>query len=151
MNLRDCAYYDKIEAAKIVWLELTDTSKFAYTDQGEYMLNGTYMMSGPHLFYALGILNSKLINFYFQFISNSSGMGTTQWRKYAVEALPMPSYKNCDEKLALNLETLVGQRIAVGGDQDKDLSLKLETEIDQIVYKIYGLDSADIARIEGTL
>jgi hypothetical protein len=148
MNLRDCAYYEQMEGKKIIWLELTTKNRFAYSDKGEYILNSAYMMCGPHLHYMLGILNSRMIGYYFQFLANSSGMGTTQWRKYAVEEIPVPKYETCNQVLAKRLEAAVRSRLKMRIEKNSDAALKLEQEIDEIVYEIYGLDSKDIERIE---
>jgi type I restriction-modification system DNA methylase subunit len=152
MNLRDCAYYEQIEGEKIIWLELTDTSKFTYTSEGEYMLNGTYILTGPNLFYVLGILNSKLSNYYFKFITNSSGMGTNQWRKYAVENIPLPNFDSVPSSTSRELMSLVKKRLELSIASHPSECQLLEEEIDKVVYEIYSLTPKDIELIEsGTL
>jgi type I restriction-modification system DNA methylase subunit len=148
MNLRDCAYYDLMESEKIIWLELTDRNKFTYTNRGEYILAGAWMISGPNLKALLGVLNSTLVNFYFQFISNSSGMGTTQWKKFAVENIPIPDFKKIPKSLFTQLVTLVDKRLSLRMAESTFECEELEKEIDSLVYQIYGLSSEEIAIIE---
>jgi type I restriction-modification system DNA methylase subunit len=148
MNLRDCAYYDEMEMNKIVWLELTDKPKFAYSSSGEYLLNGAWFMVGPHLKPMLGIMNSSLVHFYFTFISNSSGMGTSQWRKHAVENIPVPDFTVISKPLLKKLTDLVESRLALKFVDDKVAALEFQKRIDKVVYEIYGLSQEDIELIE---
>ena len=148
MNLRDCAYYGEMEIDKIVWLELTDKPKFAYSYTGDYLLNGAWFMVGPNLKAMLGIMNSSLVNFYFTFISNSSGMGTSQWRKHAVENIPVPDLTKISKALLNKLIDLVEMRLTLKIVDHKTEALELEKEIDKVVYAIYALSPQDIALIE---
>jgi type I restriction-modification system DNA methylase subunit len=148
MNLRDCAYYDQMEIDKIVWLELTDQSKFAYSTSREYVLDGAWLMTGPYLKELLGILNSSLIQFYFKLASNSSGMGTTQWKKFAVESIPVPDFTKLSKSLRNRLVQLVDKRLEMKTNENKSESLELEKEIDRVVYEIYSLSPQEISSIE---
>ena len=148
MNLRDCVYYSEMEGEKIVWIELSDRNKFCFTDSGEYTLNTSSMIVGPNLKALLGILNSSVVNFYFKFISNSSGMGTTQWRKYAVENIPVPDFAKVSKVLLSKLVDLVEKRLVLKMADHKAEALDLEKEIDRVVYAIYGLSPEDIELIE---
>ena len=47
-------------------------------------------MVGENLKLLVGILNSKLIEWYFNLISTSSGMGTNMWKHYKIKKLPIP-------------------------------------------------------------
>lgn len=148
MNLRDCAYYDEMEGEKIVWLELTDKSKFTYSSRGEYVLNGAWFMVGPNLKAMLGIMNSSLVNFYFKFLSNSSGMGTSQWRKHAVENIPVPDFSVVSKPLLNKLVGLVDKRLTLKISNDKTEAHDLDRQIDKVVYEIYFLSPEDIELIE---
>ena len=148
MNLRDCAYYSEMEGEKIVWLELTDNSKFAYSSRGEYVLNGAWIMVGPNLKAMLGIMNSSLVNFYFKFISNSSGMGTSQWRKHAVENIPIPDFAKVPRNVLNKLVDLVDKRLTLKIADQKTEALDTESQIDKVVYEIYSLSPEEIALIE---
>ena len=126
-NLRNCAYVDDFDKTKIVWIELSDESKFTICDN--YIpLNTVFFLTGSHLSHILGLLNSKLINWYFRnCIGTSSGAGTNRWLKYTVELLPLLSYDS-------EIETLVNSRLT--SDSDK---VSLELQIDKVVCKKYGL------------
>jgi type I restriction-modification system DNA methylase subunit len=148
MNLRDCTYYDSMEGKKIVWLELSDKNKFAMSEGGEYILAGAWMIVGPHLEALLGVLNSKLVRFYFNHISNSSGMGTTQWKKFAVERIPIPDFDKLDVQLLSKLEALVTTVSETKAwSASADVAVQ-EAEIDSIIYEFYGLNENEIHIIE---
>ncbi|HOV14220.1 MAG TPA: TaqI-like C-terminal specificity domain-containing protein, partial [Spirochaetota bacterium] len=71
------AYYQEFDKDKIVWIELTNENRFAYSTNGDYVLAGAFIMTGESLKFLLAFLNSKLCKFYFELICNSSGMATT--------------------------------------------------------------------------
>ena len=130
-NLRNCAYVDDFDKTKIVWIELSDESKFTICDN--YIpLNTVFFLTGSHLSHILGLLNSKLINWYFRnCIGTSSGAGTNRWLKYTVELLPLLSYDS-------EIETLVNSRLTSDSDQ-----VSLELQIDKVVCKKYGLTNEE--------
>jgi len=126
-NLRNCAYVDDFDKTKIVWIELSDESKFAICDN--YIpLNTVFFLTGSHLSHILGLLNSKPINWYFKnCIGTSSGVGTNRWLKYTVELLPLLSYDS-------EIENLVKARLTSESNHDS-----LELQIDKVICKKYGL------------
>ena len=151
MNLRDCAYYPELESEKVVWLELSDKNKFAFSTDGEYLLNSAWMIKGPRLKVLLAILNSSLILYFFRFLGNSSGMGTTQWRKYAVEQIPLPNLPNLDSLVASTIEGLVDSRMRLSATEDWDQVQKLETQLNKQVFALYGLGADQIELVEAGL
>ena len=103
----------------------------------------------------LGIFNSRLMNFYFgRFSTNSNVNG------YEVDELPMPTAIGttattetnetiADNTVASQIATLVDRILAAKkADSAADTSV-LEAEIDQLVYKLYGLTEEEIAVVEG--
>jgi hypothetical protein len=98
-NLRNCAFLEDFKTNKIIWLELTNENKFAFSTDEEYALAGSFIMTGEPLKYLLGYLNSSICKFYFKLISNSSGMGTIQWKKFALERMPIPKIDGDIQKL----------------------------------------------------
>ena len=143
-NLRDCAYWDFLKREKILWGELSDNAKFVLSKC--YLLNTCFFMVGEKLHYLLGVLNSKLASWYFQFICTKSGMGTVRWYKGTVEQLPVV---RPDAKSEAAISDLVDQILASKAkDREADTS-PLEAKIDQLVYKLYGLTEEEITIVEG--
>ena len=172
-NLRNCAFLNDFEKEKIIWLELSDKSKFTI-ENNHYTLAGTFIMTGKSLKYLLAFLNSKLIEWYFDYICNSSGVGTNQWKKIFVEQIPIPKIEEEQQQPFIKLvdEILESkQKIkdykilldeAVENDNfDREIKLKKELEIlenicisnekeiDNMVYKLYDLTEDEIIIVEG--
>ena len=81
-NLRNCAYMEDFDKQQIIWIELSDEPKFALAEK-IMSANTVFFMTGDHLLHLLGILNSKLITWYFRrCIGTTSGVGTNRWLKY---------------------------------------------------------------------
>ena len=135
-NLRNCAYLDDLSKTKIVWIELSDESKFALCDD-IIPLNTVFFLTGDHLHHILGLLNSKLIHWYFtKCLGTSSGVGTNRWLKYTVEQLPLVKYQ--DNKLS----QLVESRLMCDTCPNQ-----LERDIDDIVCDMYGLSPVEASFI----
>jgi len=101
--------------------------------------------------YLISFLNSKLCLFYFMLVCNSSGMDTIQWKKFAIEKIPIVQSKN--EKPFIQL---VDQILSITksddylDNPDKQAKVRrLEKEIDALVYKLYELTPEEIEIVEG--
>ncbi|MDP1994636.1 MAG: TaqI-like C-terminal specificity domain-containing protein, partial [Ignavibacteria bacterium] len=145
-ELRPCAYYDDFEKEKIIWGELSNKPKFAYDDNKLYANNTIFFIVGKNLKYLLAILNSKLSEWYFNQIATSSGMGTNRWLKYKVELLPI---KDITEKEQKPIVILVDKILSAKKKNPQADTSALETEIDNLVYQLYGLTEEEINIVEG--
>ena len=138
-NLRNCAYSDDFSQPKIVWIELTDESKFALSTDGLIPLNSVFFMVGQHIKYLLAVINSSLIHWYFQHtLGSTSGVGTNRWLKYTMECIPVPLIQDDAE-----WESLVDDIQKYKRDS-KD-SAVLENIIDNKVFDLYGLSEDERA------
>lgn len=145
-------YIKLFDKEKIVWIELSDKNKFAYSDGGEFILAGAFMITGTSLKYLLSFLNSNLCLFYFNLICNSSGMDTTQWKKFVLERMPVKKISANEEKIFIQL---VDQILSLTKSKDylKDIYKqtkvnKFEKEIDKLFYKLYELTPEEIKIVE---
>ena len=146
-------YFRDFIKPKLIWLELTNKNKFAYSDSEDYVLAGAFFMVGKSLKYLLAFLNSKLCYFYFSLICNSSGMATIQWKKFALEKVPIKKLSADDQKPFIEV---VDKILAITKDEDylrnsakQDEVHKYEDQIDQLVYKLYGLTDEEKKIIAG--
>ena len=112
-------------------------------EEGVYGMEGIYFIipkdEGVSLYFLLGILNSKLMNYLF----------ATKFLNLAIKAeylkqvmIPSASDKNI---ITLVKEILQTKRMNSGTDTSS-----LEHEIDQLVYQLYGLTDEEIAIVEGS-
>lgn len=141
-NLRDCSYLSDFEKPKLIWAELSDLPKFVYDDEGYYTNKTTFIMTGEKLKFLAGILNSKVLVWYFDQISTSTGMGTTMWSKYKVEQIPI---KIPDAETERKFEVIVDY-ILFTKKQEADIfesisnetvSKQFEDVVDQMAYELY--------------
>lgn len=102
-NLRDCAFIELFEKPKIIWLGISDKPAFALDDK-HYITAPANFLSGDNLKFLLIFLNSKLIEWYLDKITSSTGQGTNQWKKIYVEQLPIPQAS--DNQLKLKFEII---------------------------------------------
>jgi adenine-specific DNA-methyltransferase len=95
--------------------------------------------------YILGLLNSQLLDWFFGFIGKPKGNS----REYFNKPMALIPIKNpTNVKLVDDIESIVSRIIAAkSADPTADASA-LEREIDERVYKLYGLTEEEIAIVE---
>jgi hypothetical protein len=93
-------------------------------------------------FSVLGILNSKLITFFYQEISQEGGRILAQVKPSRVKAIPIPKISNT--KQISKIVTSIISKKKEGIDTSYE-----ENKIDQLVYQLYGLTEEEIKIVEG--
>ena len=113
-------------------------------DKGIYSKNIVKLHSHTSLLsdkFIVAILNSKFINYYIKsFITSTHTLQINDGRLIPIK-IP-------DEKTLYIIEELVNQIISNTKENNKSAILNLENEIDQMVYKLYGLTDDEIAIVE---
>jgi hypothetical protein len=94
----------------------------------------------------LGVLNSKVTGFVYSYMNPEQGEALAQVKKQHVEKLLLP--KNLIA-LSADLECLVGKLLSLKRDDRNPNTLKLDAQIDQLIYKFYDLTLDEIAIVEG--
>jgi len=158
-ELRPCAYYAEFEKEKVVWQELAQGSQFAFDGKGRFFVSNTaYIMTGTHLRYLLGYLNSRLNEItYSRWYCTKLGSSGTRWLKQHVLSIPVPPITPENQSLVRRIEFLVNRILA----RKRLLARKrsnphadtrdLERKIDELVYRLYDLTPDEIRLIEGKL
>ncbi|MGL2356575.1 DUF7149 domain-containing protein [Helicobacter pylori] len=154
-HLRNCAYLEDFEKEKIVYGEIVQEPRF-YLDNGECELGGFYaeatsfILTGEHLHYLLGMLHSKLITFAFKTFYAGGGLGESGYRykKAFIERLPIPQITEKNQELADKIIALVDKILQIKEKDPKANTQKLEKEIDALVYRLYNLTDEEIKTIE---
>ena len=100
-------------------------------------------LTGESLKYLCAVLNSSLITWWVGNMAATTGMGLTEWTIVTVERLPIPKV---DVEVQGPLVRIV-DRILDGRDSDAELR-ELESQIDRIVYSLYGLTEDEVESIE---
>ncbi len=154
-HLRNCAYLEDFEKEKIVYGEIVQEPRF-YLDNGEcelgyfYAEATSFILTGEHLHYLLGMLHSKLITFAFKTFYAGGGLGESGYRykKAFIERLPIPQITEKNQELADKITDGAKQILALKEKDPKANTQRLEKEIDALVYQLYHLTDEEIKIIE---
>ncbi len=150
-HLRKCDYLEDFEKEKIVYGEIVQEPRF-YLDNGGYFYAEatSFILTGEHLHYLLGMLHSKLITFAFKTFYAGGGLGESGYRykKAFIELLPIPKITQKNQELARKI-TDCAKKILQTKEKDPNANTQeLEKEIDALVYQLYNLTDAEIKIIE---
>ncbi|QQX45925.1 class I SAM-dependent DNA methyltransferase [Helicobacter pylori] len=148
-------YLQDFEKEKIVYGEIVQEPRF-YLDNGECELGGFYaeatsfILTGEHLCYLLGMLHSKLITFAFKTFYAGGGLGESGYRykKAFIERIPIPKITPQNQELAHKITDGAKQILALKEKDPKANTQGLEKEIDALVYQLYHLTDEEIKIIE---
>ena len=117
----------------------------------DYLITGQLLQivkpNDPHLSkILLGIINSKLIAYFFIKKYNKQDLVFPEIRIYELSSLPIKIPANKSD-----LEKLVDQILTVKKSHPNADTTILEQQIDQLVYELYGLTEAEIKIVEGKI
>ena len=143
-NLRNCAYHESLAREKIIWIELVNKSRFAYDANGTFIEATAFMMTGEHIKYLCGFLNSRVANWYILKSAPCSGMGVSRWKKVYVNDIPAvrPSLSTAKEVCGLVDEAMTIPK------SDETRLKTVETRIDEIFYELYGISEEELKILE---
>lgn len=143
-ELRDCTYYQEFEKAKIIWADIASGSCFQYDDQGFYLENTAYMLTGDDLGFILGVLNSRIYVFYYRLIASGLSGAANRGFKIFIEQFPIP--KDMDGKAK---ETISNNALLLAGNKlSPQLREQIDSEINTLLYDHYGFSASEIELIE---
>jgi type I restriction-modification system DNA methylase subunit len=156
-ELRPCDYYPEFEKEKIVFNKTTKGDyAFAYDFQKCFVNQSTYIMVSQRYNQKLllGILNSQLFRFaYREFYAGGGIEG--EITIFTLEKFPLPPIRKETQPLADQIVQRVDKILSLTQSPDFETSREkqekvkeLEREIDQLVYKLYGLTEEEIRVIE---
>ena len=104
------------------------------------------MLTGGSLKYLCALLNSALIRWFLQQVAPTSGMGTFRWKKVYVESIPIPKLATAEQRPIVELVDKILAAKTTNPDADTGTE---ESEIDRLVYELYGLTDEEILVIVG--
>lgn len=153
-----------------IFMRQTGDSLIAALDRSQCLcLNNMHVLvpraDNPDIKYVLGIINSRLLNWYYHTLNPEMGEAFAEVKKTNVDKLPIivpdPSSKT---KVVLQdrITQLVGEMLKMVGqvqgtrtDQQRTvLERQIEAtdrQIDKLVYELYGLTEEEIAIIESSV
>ena len=159
------AYHQEFEKPKIVLPDISLRGNFSL-DEGmvNYYANTAYIISSPEK-YLLGLLNSRLITFFYKSVSSAYRGGYLRFIfQYLVELpiLVVDFVKPVDVGRYEKLVSLVGRMLdlhkraatSTTGHDKTLIQRQIATtdhEIDRLVYELYGLTEEEIAIVEASI
>ncbi len=145
-NLRSCAYHEDFAKEKLIYMDMSSQGRFSYSDTEMYNNDKAYILTGHSLKYLCAVLNSTLITWMMKNTALTTGMGVTQWKKFAVERLPIPKITVAEQRPFVRLVDRILR--AKAADPAADTG-EWEAEIDRLVYALYGLSDEEVAAVAG--
>ncbi|WP_428082233.1 TaqI-like C-terminal specificity domain-containing protein [Candidatus Avelusimicrobium fimicolum] len=121
------AYWEDFSKPKIAWADISTEPSFVEVSEKFFFNNTCYMLS-PAPLYLLGILNSKLIKWFFPKIASDLGEGSRYFKQF-VELLPIKKLTQGEISI---LENLLRKR-PIDDEQ-----------VNAFVYKQYQLTAEEI-------
>ncbi|MCG4758276.1 Eco57I restriction-modification methylase domain-containing protein [Bacteroides eggerthii] len=147
--LDNTAYYLEFEKSeKIIWGLTADKWAYALDTEQYYLPSNAYILTSETISirFILGLLNSKLLHYYFRFIGVMTAGGAYTLKAATIEVLPIAiGTKEQQKEIALKVESLLN---AKAKNKQVDVS-STESEIDRLVYNLYGLSEDEIKIVEG--
>lgn len=143
------AYYSEFEKERVVYGQFQDAAEYCYCEAGIYLSSNEYMIGGNYnRKYFLGILNSKLIEWYLLTITGKLGNDLKIGQKSNFQKIPIPDINSNNKFIVKQIENLVTKIIVVKKSNPKTDTSIWEREIDNLVYSLYELTDEEIRIIE---
>ena len=151
--------FQKVSREKILTQALCIKNEFCLDTRGFFFTGGSIYSVCSNVSEItnktlLGILNSNVAEFFYQLVCPIRQNGYRFYAGTFLKALPIPSDLGT---ISRSIEKLVDEIIAIAGDEDyltnpaKQAAMKeYDRQIDQMVYKLYGLTPEEIAVVEGS-
>ena len=143
-----CAYHAEFSKPKLFWMDMSTSGRFAYSEDTIFCNDKGFVMVGRSPKYLCALLNSSLVTWMMRHTALTTGMGLPQWKKFAVERIPIPRVSEAEQGSFVELvDRILATRAA---DADADTSER-EREIDRLVYGLYGLTPQEVSAVEESL
>jgi hypothetical protein len=164
-ELRACDYYEKFQKPKIIYPDIATNCRFYLDKEGFYSSNTTYFIPSEDL-YLLGILNSRLAQFYFSQVCAGLEGGNSVYLRFFGEYMenfpvrPINFSDPADATRHARMVSLVESMLALHKQaaaarlpQEKEMIQRqiqaTDGQIDRLVYELYGLSEEEIKIVEG--
>ncbi len=141
-ELRSCKYWQEFENPKIVWGNLSLEPRFSLSEVGHYVSAPANIIVSDSKF-LLGVLNSRVTRYLVSQSAAERQGGYLEYKPMYISPLAIPEQPK-EEKISELVSNINKTRAK---DTKADVS-KLEHQIDQLVYQLYGLTTEEIAIVE---
>jgi len=140
------SYHEDFDKPKVIYPNMTKFLPFAYDESDGYMCNDkAFILTGKHVKYLVGVLNSKLWKFAFKDRFPELLGDAKEVRKVFFEKVPVMLPKGDYEK---SVSALVDDIIALKKtNSSTDAAI---AELNAVVYRMYGLNEEEVRMVEGS-
>ena len=148
-ELRACDYYREFEKEKLVWAETMRVHKtgsrsfprFGYDNKGQYTDKTAFIGIGKNIKYLMAVLNSAIGKWIVQEYVTKLDTGGYMMQKTFLDKIPVYFPSELEEEPFIQLvDKIIGRK---NDDHTAD-TLDLEKEIDEMIFKLYGLTEEEI-------
>ncbi|HAN74767.1 MAG TPA: type II restriction endonuclease, partial [Planktothrix sp. UBA8402] len=139
----------KMENPKILIRQTSDKIRGYYDEDKFYCQNSLFIITSESLDlkYLLAMLNSKLINFYYETKNPQKGKVFAEIKPSVIKEIPI--IVDINPSTFRYIKLLVDQILTAKKSNPNADTTILEQQIDQLVYELYGLTEAEIKIVEG--
>ena len=137
---------DIIKNPKIFTPDLAPSPRFSYDQKGEFMFTGgaaggygIIPKEGITNYFLLGILNSKVTEWFIKLTSTQMRGGWLSFESRYIKNIPMP----------VKLESKELEELVLKAIETHPLDDDIKNQIDHLVYELYGLTEEEIKIVEG--
>jgi len=161
-ELRACDYYKEFEKPKIIVPDISLRGNFTIDRDGKiFSVNTTYIIGSSDKF-LLGILNSKLITFFYKHLSSSYRGNYLRFIFQYLSLIPVCKYEDSTKGNQQKRDLMISLITTIMDLKEETQKQKVDTErvamekkiqaidskIDTMVYELYDLNEQDIHIIE---
>ncbi len=157
-------YAEEFEKPKIIIPAIANSASYTFDNALHYSNDKTSIIPVNDL-YLLGLLNSKLLDFFIKSIASTKQGGYYEYKPMYLSKIPIKIINESDEtdvRLRRNIEQLVEQILGLNSElnscriPDRIEHLKshihhIENKINELVYQIYGLTEEEIGIVEASI
>lgn len=151
-ELRSCRYYVVFDEDKIISPTIINRISATMDDSGLYTNDKTSVIAAAD-YYLLGLLNSRLMDFYARRITTSLLNDYYELKPANLAALPIKRISETNgfqrklrDEIAENAKKL--SVLAASENNDVEQSLAAERAVNKAVYKLYKLTAQEINQVE---
>lgn len=157
-------YYEEFEKPKIIIPAIVQSGSYTFDSAGFYSNDKTSIIPTDDL-YLLGLLNSKVCDFYLHSIASTKRGGYFEYKPMYVGQIPIrkinfddPADVECHDRMVALVEEMLHLKrehaAAEAAFEDRRHALahriaQVDREIDTLVYGLYGLTPEEIRIVEG--
>ena len=137
-------YYDEFEKSKILLPDIAIQMQATFESSGYYCVNTAYIIPTDEI-WLLGILNSKLVHFFYINLTSSIRGGYLRFIRQYLEQIPIET-GNLSVREAIY--ELVTRHLSTLTENENAETSEFENQIDQLVYELYGLTEEEVMIVE---